>query len=450
MRKHTGSWRMAAAVAAIVCGLAAGQVRAQPRPQPSVDPAPVPDSAMPVRWGLGEVVVTALASHPLIGQADAGARAAAARREQATSVRLPQVAATAAWNWGEVRSPTSGDQQTSSTTSVRGTVSQLLADFGRTGASLARAGDLAAAAAQSARSTRVEVIFAAEVAYFNVLRAVNLQAVRRETVRQREALQRQAQAFFDAGLKARIDVVRAEANLFQARADAARSEHDVRTARLILLNRMGVDGPVDFELAGAPAMVEAAGTREDWLREADEQHPDLGDLRLQLAAARNNRLFVRRGDNPSITAGGSLGWSGTDELPADRAWSVGAQLSVPVFNGRLTRQQTAEAEAQIIAAEFALGDRRRQIRLEIEQAEQAMQDAAEQLAASDKAREAFAENLRLATGRYEAGAADIIEMIDAQVQMTTAETNLVQARFDQGTALATLYRALGRLPQSNR
>ena len=37
-------------------------------------------------------------------------------------------------------------------------------------------------------------------------------------------------------------------------------------------------------------------------------------------------------------------------------------------------------------------------------------------------------------------------MIDAQVQMTTAETNLVQARFDQATALASLYRALGRLP----
>lgn len=75
-----------------------------------------------------------------------------------------------------------------------------------------------------------------------------------------------------------------------------------------------------------------------------------------------------------------------------------------------------------------------------------MQNAAEQLAASEKAREALAENLRLATGRYEAGTADIIEMVDAQVQMTTAETNLVQARFDQATAIASLYRSMGQLP----
>jgi len=103
-----------------------------------------------------------------------------------------------------------------------------------------------------------------------------------------------------------------------------------------------------------------------------------------------------RGDNLSITASANLGWSGTDELPANRAWSIGAQLNVPVFNGHLTRQQTAEAEALV-----------------------AMLDAAEQRAASEK----------------------------AQLQMTTAETNLVRVRFDQATALAALYRALGRLPQ---
>jgi outer membrane protein TolC len=399
-----------------------------------------------VRWSLGDVIASAVARHPLIGQADAGSRAARARREQVASARLPQVGAVAGVSWAEARSASSGSYDTFTATNVRGTVAQLVTDFGRTGASLARAGDLAAASEQGARSTRVEVVFAAEVAYFNVLRAMNLQSVRLETLRQREALQRQAQAFFDAGLKARIDVVRAEANLYQARADAASVEHEVRTARLILLNQMGVDGPADFELAGAPGVVEAAGSLEDWRHEADEKHPDIVALKWQLAAARNSRLAAARGDNPSITANGSLGWSGTDELPSERAWSVGAQLAVPVFNGFLTRQQTAEADALVAAAEFALGDARRQIRLLVEQAAQAMQDAAEQLAASVKAREAFAENLRLATGRYEAGAADIIEMIDAQVQMTTAETSLVQARFNQVTALAALYRALGRLP----
>jgi outer membrane protein TolC len=444
MKPHPGPHLLAAAFAAILCGVASVPALAQGQ-------AAIPASApAAVRWTLGDVISTALANNPLVGQSDAGVRAAVARREQVAASAWPQANATVGASWSEAPSPATGQQDHSTGTLVKGSVSQLLTDFGRTGAALEQAGNLAAAAGQSARSSRVEVVFAAEVAYFNVLRAMNLQGVRRETLRQREALQRQAQAFFDAGVKARIDVVRAEANLFQARADAASSDHEVRTARLLLLNRMGVDGPADFELAGAPAVVEAAGTREDWLREAEEKHPDLGALRLQLEAARNGRVAAHRGDNPSIVASGSLGWSGTDALPEDRAWTIGAQVNVPLFNGFLTRQQTAEAEARVAAAEFALADGRRQIRLQVEQAEQAMQDAAEQLAATEKAREAFAENLRLATGRYEAGAADIIEMIDAQVQMTAADTNLVQARFDQATALASLYRATGRLPAAGR
>jgi outer membrane protein len=125
-------------------------------------------------------------------------------------------------------------------------------------------------------------------------------------------------------------------------------------------------------------------------------------------------------------------------------------VSVPVFNGHLTRRQQEEAESRVAAAEFALENRRRQIRLLVAQADQSIQDAVERLAAREKERDAFVENLRLATGRYEAGAGDIIEMIDAQVQLTTAETNVVERRFDRATAFAALYRALGRLPAADR
>ncbi|HWR97927.1 MAG TPA: TolC family protein [Candidatus Methanoperedens sp.] len=401
--------------------------------------------AAPPLWTLGDVIVTALRNHPAVGQADAEARAAGARRGQAAAATLPQIGVTAGASWSEAVSPASGDAERSTLTTVQGTVSQLVTDFGRTAATLERADGLAAAAGESARSSRVEVVYAVQVAYLNVLRADSVLGVRNETVRQREGLHRQAQAFFETGLKARIDVVRAEANLYQARADLAGAAHEARTARLLLLNRMGVDGPADFALAGDPAVAEAAGTLEDWQREAEEKHPDLQSLRLQVAAARSAQLAAERGDNPSVTASGRFGFSG-DEAPTDRGWSVGAQLSVPVSNGHLTRRQAEEARARLAAGEFALEDRRRQIRLLVAQADQALRDAAERLTVRAKEREALAENLRLATGRYEAGAGDIIEMIDAQVQLAAAETAVVQARFDRATALAALYRALGRLP----
>jgi outer membrane protein TolC len=434
-RRRTDGWRVPA-LAAVLSLISGGTALAQ---QSAAAPPPGP-----TRWGLGDVMAIALANHPAVGRADAAARAVAAQRGQAASVLWPQLAAAVDGSWFE--SSSSGVTSRATATSAEANVTQLLTDFGRTGATIAGAGSREAAAAEEARSARVDAAYQAAVAYFNVLRAASLQSVRRETVGQREGLLRQAQAFYDAGLKAKIDVVRAEANLYQARADAAGAEHDLLTSRLTLLNRMGVDRPADFELAGAPGSLEAAGTMQDWLAEADRSHPDLVALRLRLEGAQNDRLAASRGDNPKIIASGSLGLTGSDQLPQDREWAVAAELSVPIFNGHLTRQRTAEADANVVAARFALADRRGQVLLLVAQADQAIRDAAERLAQRLKEREAFAENLRLATGRYEAGAADIIEMVDAQVQMTTAETNLVQARFDQGTALVALYWALGRFP----
>ena len=63
-----------------------------------------------------------------------------------------------------------------------------------------------------------------------------------------------------------------------------------------------------------------------------------------------------------------------------------------------------------------------------------------------KEREASEENLRLATARYEVGAGDIIEMIDAQVLMARSESTMIEALYDSGIARASLVRALGRQP----
>ncbi|HEY5996300.1 MAG TPA: TolC family protein, partial [Candidatus Deferrimicrobiaceae bacterium] len=114
-----------------------------------------------------------------------------------------------------------------------------------------------------------------------------------------------------------------------------------------------------------------------------------------------------------------------------------------IFTGKLVRGQVSEAEAQGASARYAFEALKRQARLQVEQASLAMRQAVEQIQARQKQRDAAVENLELATGRYEAGAGDIIEIIDAQTQDTAAETSLVEARYDYHTALASLSRAIG-------
>jgi len=326
---------------------------------------------------------------------------------------------------------------------LQGSLTQVLTDFGRTGSAVGRADALLSSARETERAVRADVAFAAKVAYYNVLRAQRILAVDQETVKQRESLLLRARAFYDAGIRARIDVARAEANLFQARAELTGAENDLRVARITLLNRMGIDGPRDFELVDTLAAEVMPGTLEEWVKEAEAWRPELRALLESERAAEMAFRAARAGYYPILTGSGGYGFA-AEEPPLQQNYSVSVQLSVPVFTGFLTRRQVAEAQANLDSARYAVTDFRRLVRLQVEQSALSIRAASERTDARRKEKEASVENLRLATGRYEVGVGDIIEMIDAQVQMTGSDTGMINALYDYSVSVATLLRAMGR------
>jgi outer membrane protein TolC len=409
----------------------------------AADPGTMAISADNVTWDLDTVVEIALSRHPRVNQTDAETQAAKARKGQAQSPYYPAIDLNAGYSYFKGYSSSTGRSFSATSLSGQGTLSQILSDFGRTGAAVDRADALLSSARESGKSVREDVVLDAKIAYYNVLRAQRILSVNQETVRQRESLLRQAQAYYEAGIRARIDVARAEANLFQARAVLTSSENDLRVARITLLNRMGVDGPRGFEIRDTLAAESLPGTLEEWVREAEGNRPDLRSLVERERAAEMALRGARAGYNPVLTGNGAYGYS-SNEFPLEQTYSVSAQLSVPLFTGFLTREQVAEARANLDSARFVVADFRRLVRLQIEQAALSVRAASEQAEARGKEKDASEENLRLATGRYEVGAGDIIEMIDAQVQMTGSNTNLINALYDTSVSVATLLRAIGR------
>jgi outer membrane protein TolC len=206
---------------------------------------------------------------------------------------------------------------------------------------------------------------------------------------------------------------------------------------------MGIDGPRNFELKDTLTIEPFPGTMEERVKEAEAGRPELLALRDRERAADMAVRGARAGHNPILTANGEYGYA-AEEPPLRPNYSLTVQLSVPVFTGFLTRQQVAEANAQLDAARYAVTDFRRLVRLQVEQAALSIRAAQERSDARRKEREASEENLRLATGRYQVGAGDIIEMIDAQVQMARSDTDMIEALYDYTISIASLQRAMGQ------
>jgi TolC family type I secretion outer membrane protein len=396
-----------------------------------------------VAWTVDHVADIAVGNHPLVRQSEAETEAAAARKGQAESPWYPSATLSTGYSRTRSFSVQSDKSTTVPNEFLRGDLSVVLTDFGRTRASVNRSDALLSATRETGVTVREDVAFAAKVGYFNVLRAGRNLDVKRETLRQRESLLKQAQAYFEAGIRAKIDVARAEANLYGARAQLSQAENDVRVARITLLNRMGVEGPADFLLSDSLAAEAIPGTLPAWIAGAERNRPELKSLRERERAAAQAVRYARGGHLPTLSGTAGYGYA-ADEMPLDQGYNFGVTLSVPLFSGFLIREQVKEAEASLSSVRHQLTDARRLVLLQVEQAAYGVSEASERISARKKEREASDENLRLATARYEVGAGDIIEMIDAQVQMTQADTATIDAQYDYSVSVATLLRAVGR------
>ena len=154
-----------------VCGPLCGLTVATAGAQTS---RPPPPPAAPVRWTLGDVVAAAIANNPMVGQSDAEVRAAAARRGQAASAAAPG-RRERGLSWTEAKSDR--ERRAGAVHRVqraghrRATGDRLRPHRGDGGPGRGPGRGRGA----GARWSRVEIAFNAGVAYFNVLRAANLQ-----------------------------------------------------------------------------------------------------------------------------------------------------------------------------------------------------------------------------------------------------------------------------------
>jgi outer membrane protein TolC len=427
-------------VAAVFALLAIG-ASARAADNAAIPAAPSPEGS--VTWSLADVTSTALKNHPLILQSDADLAAAVARKGQAKAAWYPTVNVSTGHAESTGYSTTLNKALSTESNFARGDLAWTLYDFGRTGASVGRADAQAGINRENAATTREDVVFVATVAFYNVLRAERTLEFQRENLRQQESLYRQASAFYEAGVRAKIDVVRAEANLYDARAQLSQAENGLRVARITLLQRIGVDGPAGFRLAGTLPEITLPGTVQDWVAEAERNRPELRALAEKERAATESLRLARAGYLPYLVGIAGYGYLAKD-FPLQKTYGLTVTLNYPVFSGFETREQAKEASATISSARYEFIEAKRRVRLEVEVSAYGVQEAQERLSARMKQRDASGENLRLATARYEVGAGDIIEMTDAQAQMVRAETDTINTAFDFAVSHASLLRAMGR------
>ncbi|MCX7981302.1 MAG: TolC family protein [Syntrophales bacterium] len=290
---------------------------------------------------------------------------------------------------------------------------------------------------------RTEVAFSVKQAFFNLLQAQKNRDVAEEAVKQFELHLKRAKGFYEAGTKPKIDVTKAEVDLYNARLNLIRAENTIRLTRIILNNAMGIPDAPCYSVSEEITIPKEPISFSEAISEAYKNRPDLNALLLKQEAVNKSIELAYRNHFPTITGNVSYGFGG-NEFPLNRGWNVGANVNIPIFSGFLTKYQVEEAKFNSEVVTAQIENLKNEIRKEVEQAYSNLIEARQRINTAERGLQYAKENAELAKGRYNVGVGNYIEVTDALVALANAETNYISALVDFKQAEASLEKAMGR------
>lgn len=407
---------------------------AQTAPAPA-SPAPAAAPAQPLT--LARAHTMALQNHPYIAAANYRAQAQHQVYIQARSGLLPQVnvygsAVHADSDNTRLMAGGLNNPSVFSRTAVGAAVSQLITDFGRTTNLAASAKLQASAADQTALATREQVLLEVDRVYFGALQAQGIEDVARQTIDTRRLLLDRVSILAENKLKSELDVSFARVGLEDARLLLLRAQNDVDSAMAALSTVLGFREQQPFSLADEKSVpVPTAADVAPLIEQALRDRPELASLRDERDAAARLALSLRDARLPTISAVIAAGNAPTHDARLPDNYSAGGiQVSVPLFAGGLYQARQHEAELRAKAAAESLRTVEDDVSRDVRIAWLSLNNARQRLRTTAQLRRYAATAYELADARYKAGSSSIVELSQAQLQLTAAQIDETTARYE--------------------
>jgi len=399
---------------------------------------------------LADAEKIALQNHPQIQIAEHHATFAAAQEQEARSAYAPQVNGSVTgvyaendsrFTAGALNNPIIFDRF-----SYGGFVSQYITDFGRTQSLVHSFNQHARAQQAGVVTSRADVLLQLHQSYFASLKSKSLLLVAQETVRDRQLVADQVGVMAQNKLKSGLDVAFAGVDLSEAKLLLIQALNDLQASYAQLSTALGYREPREFDLAEPAALPPPPADFAQVLQEAFLNRPELAGQRFEVSAAKSYAIAERDLWFPSMNAAGGAGLAPYRATQVDARYAaVGFNVNIPVFNGHLFGSLRTQANEAFRAQQQVLRDLEDRIARDVRTAWLNANSAFQRLAVTEEllSEAKLAEDL--AASRYRMGLSSIIELTQAQLNLTQAQIAEASAKYDYQTAFSTLLYEQGAL-----
>lgn len=309
---------------------------------------------------------------------------------------------------------------------------------------------------ENIRSIEQRVYRDVETAFYDVLLARELLRVSQLSLSRAQANYTRVQNLYRAGRVSEYDLLRAQTQVAEIRPDSIRAANHLKSATLTFKNQIGLTSDTVIDIVGTFRLTSSAlsQSEREQISMGLQFRPEIRQQNAMIPMRKNAEKVSQSSSRPKLDLVINGQWQAQKDNFKFKAndfrqsWFSGLTLSVPLFDGFRTGAQVAQARTDTRRAELALQQIERAIGLEIALSHQTLSEALARKDAQMQTVDLAQKGLKIAETRYNNGIGTQLEVIDGQLTVQRAETELVQAKRDVAIAIVRLEHSMGILGEN--
>jgi len=476
--------RTLTAALALVCVVPLAVAAAPPQTQPSAQPiyapspapmptvtgtpipypaygTPAPDVAqlkthpgIPAQVTLAQAIDIAVVQSPTLASESAAYREIAARVGAEEGALFPAVSGTASISrdYGRVTgsgaSPGPGTYDTSESAGL--SISQLIFDGGRAIAAIHSAKEADVAGKDTLLRELQTLSYTVAQSYYALLDDEATVASDNSLVREFELNERYVEAQIRTGAAARSDLAAAQFETAQARGSLVTAQGQVIVAEASFATTLGLNADTQIvpqPLPGSPTQEKILSYQQS-LQEAYTLRPDFLAAEYTVESDKENLRYAKLARFPTISANGSLG-TGRTLVPGTAAQaysgtqSLGATLSVPIYDQGQTNYNVAAAAATLDQAIASMTQSRLTVQSDVRGGLATLISARASLVQAQAEVTSATVSLQATQAQYRVGASTITAVVTAEANLATAQSAYIAALYSERLSEANYEYVMG-------
>lgn len=257
------------------------------------------------------------------------------------------------------------------------------------------------------------------------------------------------QSRYEAGTVPKFDVTTAQVDLANLNQQliAAQSRINISQANLNRVLGIAPDSPTQVAKVEVPVSLKEVDIPAA-AKKAKTDRPEVKQQQMNIHLSKANVRLQRTGYLPSVGISGAYNYVSSQAFSTgNTSWQAVATVTMPIWDGGITKARINQAYGDLQSANASLDQVQLLVSQEVSTAALTLVEAAKRTQTTAESVALAEEALRLANVRYEAGIAVLVEVTNAESQLTQARFNLVNAQYDYAIALAELQRATASQPE---